>query len=374
MTRTSSTPRGDEPTAAPSRPLAGEPPTDRALKRERVGAILDAAGASSLILTSAGALSWYLDGARVTVNAAADPVLAVVATRTADTVVVGRNEVDRLVDEELPADLTQHVLDWTSSVAAAAHAIAGTAALTEADVPEQLRAARASLLPRELDRYRALARDAAAALTDAMLTATPDQPERALAARIGAGLIERGAEPLVILVAGHERTGHRHPLPTGGPLGPRAMAVVCARRHGMIANVTRWVRFGPQDPVVADATARLLDVEADVFDATRPGVRVADALTVLQQAYPSHGFDADEWRSHHQGGPAGYVGRDPRASPEVPDVFTEHQAVTWNPSAPRVKLEDTVLITAEGIDVLSVDQRWPSSVHRGRIRFHDLER
>ncbi len=39
---------------------------------------------------------------------------------------------------------------------------------------------------------------------------------------------------------------------------------------------------------------------------------------------------------------------------------SEHHAFAWNPSAPGVKVEDTVLTTSAGIEVLTVDPRWPT--------------
>ena len=58
-------------------------------------------------------------------------------------------------------------------------------------------------------------------------------------------LVERGADAVVLLVAGQGRLPHhRHPLPTVEPLGRLAMVVVCARRQGLIASLTRFVSFG----------------------------------------------------------------------------------------------------------------------------------
>jgi Xaa-Pro aminopeptidase len=336
-------------------------------------ALLERAGVDALVLDSPGALSWYLDGARVTVSAAGDPIAAAVVTRDADTVVVGANEVDRLVAEELPADVSTHVVDWWTPPAAAAREAAGASALLESQVALELRAARAALLPGELARYRSLCGDAARVLTDALSTAEPGESERSLAARIGAGAIAQGAEPVVVLVAGATRLAHRHPLPTAALLGRRSMAVLCARRNGLIANVTRWVRFGAARAEDVDATDRLLEVEADVLDASRPGAGVADVLDVVRSSYGRHGFAADEWRRHHQGGPCGYVGRDPRAVDGVPDVLRAGQAVAWNPTAPGVKVEDTVLVTDAGIDVLTTDARWPTVTRRGRLRPDEWE-
>lgn len=344
----------------------GPSPTDRAVKRERVQAILTARGVDGLVLTSHGAIAWYLDGIRSHVGLAGDPVLAVLVANGVDTVVVYANERARLEVEELPSDVLVHAVAWHEPLSTAWATVPGL--LREVDVAAELRAARASLLPAELARFRQLSADAACVLTDVLGAVAPQQSERAVLARVAGQLVERGIDPLVLLAAGRARRGYRHPLPTDAPLGNRAMVVVCGRRHGLITNVTRWVRFGAESHGEAGATAGILEVEARYFAATRPGALVSDALAAGSAAYATNGFDADEWRNHHQGGPAGYNGRDPRATLGLPDRVAAGGAFTWNPSALGAKVEDTVLVTDVGLEVLTVDPRWPTVRVHGRDR------
>ena len=56
--------------------LAPGSPADRAIKRRRVLDILDASGRDSLLLTTNTALTWYLDGSRVHISLAGDPIAA----------------------------------------------------------------------------------------------------------------------------------------------------------------------------------------------------------------------------------------------------------------------------------------------------------
>ncbi|WP_156999143.1 M24 family metallopeptidase [Agromyces terreus] len=309
------------------------------------------------MLRSHTAVSWYLDGARTHVSLAGDPVAAVVVRRDGDELRVFANEADRLLAEEL---VSRERLDVVRVPWHEALVEPDAARLEETEVAAELRAARASLLPGELSRYRGLCREVAEVLTDAATAAAPTATERGLAARLAGALAERGIDPLVTLVAGRSRLGHRHPLPTEAPIGDRAMLVVCGRRHGLIANATRWVRFGPADEGEADAMRRILDVEAEVLAATRPGAPLGAVFEAGVAAYARHGFDAEEWRRHHQGGAAGYAGRDPRAVPGIADVVHEGQAFAWNPSAPGAKVEDTVLVGAGRPEVLTVDARWPT--------------
>lgn len=344
-------------------------PADRTIKRQRLLDILDASGRDSLLLTSNTALTWYLDGSRVHISLAGDPIAAMLVDRDGDHLVTFNNEAARIAAEELPDGVALHTVPWYGQLHAAAALLApGGTPLSESNVTAELRTARQKLLPGESARYAGLCADVAAAMTDVLSEATPESTEFGVASALAARIVARGAEPLVLLCSGAGRSEFRHPLPTHSPIGRRAMAVVCARRHGLVANVTRWVRFDAGTPSELDAETRIAAVEADIFDATVPGARLNGIFGEIQEAYLRHGFGADQWRLHHQGGPAGYAGRDPRTTDATDDEVVLHQTFTWNPSGPGVKIEDTVQLTDSGITVLTVDPRWPTAPVNGLLR------
>ncbi len=346
---------------------------DREVKRRRVLDILDAAGRDSLLLTTHTALTWYLDGSRVHISLAGDPIAAVLVDRTGDHLVTFNNEAGRIAAEELPAGVSLHTVPWYGNLHEAAAAVGTSAAagrqpLAEAEVAAELRAARQQLLPGESARYARLSSELAAIMTDVLSAARPDTTEFGLVSKLAERVVAAGAEPLVLLCNGGSRSDFRHPLATHSPLGRRAMAVVCARRDGLVANITRWVRFDAGTAEERDAEARIAAVEADIFDATVPGARLDRIFTEIEAAYVRHGFGADQWEQHHQGGPAGYAGRDPRVTSSVTDTVVLNQTFTWNPSGPRVKIEDTVQLTESGLQVLTVDPRWPAATVNGLQR------
>jgi hypothetical protein len=348
---------------------------DRAIKRRRVLDILDAAGRDSLLLTSNTALTWYLDGSRVHISLAGDPIAAMLVDRGGDHLVTFNNEAGRIAAEELPAQVNLHTVPWHGNLHQAAAAVGSNTRppLAEADVATELRAARQQLLPAESARYSLLSAELAAIMTDVLSAARPDTTEFGLVSALAARVVAAGAEPLVLLCNGSSRSAFRHPLATHSPLGRRAMAVVCARRDGLVANITRWVRFDAGTPEERDAEARIAAVEADIFDATVPGARLDRIFAEIQAAYVRHGFGADQWEQHHQGGPAGYAGRDPRVTQAATDVVVLDQAFTWNPSGPGVKIEDTVQLTDSGLRILTVDPRWPVTTVNGLHRPETLQ-
>lgn len=332
-----------------ARPAPDE--ADRRRKHERVIALLEARGAHSVILRSAAAISWYLDGSRVHVSLAADPIVAVVVSLDDAWLVATSNEADRLRTEELPA-IRIVTVPWHTPIGSVLPA--GHGVLDESDVAEGVRAVRASLLPAEIARFRSLGRETTTSLEALVERVDESWTERAVAAEAASGLVAAGIDPLVLLVAGSERLAHRHPLPTDGQLGARAMVVVCGRRDGLIINVTRWFDAGgaPAEPFASDMR-RIRAVERAYLDATVPHASLGDILRIGSAAYAEQGFAPDEWTKHHQGGAAGYAGRDPRATPDATDEVQLWQAFAWNPTAPGVKVEETVLVTPSGLEVLT---------------------
>lgn len=345
-------------------------PEEAAAKAQRVRALLDEHGLDSVVLRSPGGCAWWSGGGRTHVVATPEVGVAdLVLTRDGDgvatTVVTWANEAPRLQAEEL-AGLEQYgevrwqVLPWTQpreTVLPTGPRVGRDVPLPECvDVAAELVRLRASLVPAEVERLRELGRDAAEAVTSACGTLAPTGTEWSAAAAAGAALLERGIDPVVLLVAGAERLAvHRHPLPTAERLGEVAMVVVCGRRHGLVVSLTRLL--GRPEGDVLD---RLLHVDATVNLATRPGRRVGQVFQELQAAYVQHGFAPDEWTRHHQGGPAGYAPRDLVADPDTPDLVAPWQCFAWNPTGPGVKSEDTVLATDAGPEVVTVDPAWPA--------------
>lgn len=335
------------------------------LKLERVRRLLGRHGSRALVLTSRESLAWLLCGARVTVPTNGDPVVSVVVSADDVTLHVFTNERDRMLAEELVGLPFSSVVEhpWFQPLPGIGEGLEG--ALAESAVSAELRALRAPLLPSEVTRYRSLGAEVAAAVTRIARSARSEDTERTIAAELAREVVAMGAEPVVTLVAGQSRLELRHPLPTSAPLGTRSMLVLGARRGGLIVNLTRWIG---EERGSGELAARLFEVEADAFEATRPGRPLSDVLADVVRSYATQGFNSAEWLRHHQGGPTGYAGRDPRATPAAQDVVQGGQAFAWNPSAPRGKVEDTVVITGGRPDVLTCDPEWPTVSVRGVAR------
>ena len=123
--------------------------------------------------------------------------------------------------------------------------------------------------------------------------------------------------------------------------------------------MTRFVSFAPLTAEQKKKQQAVANVDATVNFSTKPGRTLGDMFQVIQKAYADVGYP-DQWKLHHQGGSAGYNGREAFAEPDSPIVIRENQAFAWNPSITGVKSEDTILATADGIEFLTgVSKDWP---------------
>jgi len=166
-------------------------------------------------------------------------------------------------------------------------------------------------------------------------------------------------QAIVNLIAVDERIfNFRHPLPTDKKLDRYVMLVLCGRRWGLVCSLTRMVYFGKLPDDIRHKAEAVARVDATMIAATRPGRTLGQVFTSAQEAYAAAGY-ADEWRLHHQGGPAGYEPREYIATPGCKDKVVAGQVYAWNPSITGYKSEDSVLINESGFEVLTAIPGWP---------------
>ncbi|MEE6274112.1 M24 family metallopeptidase [Georgenia sp. MJ206] len=186
--------------------------------------------------------------------------------------------------------------------------------------------------------------------------------ERVLAAETVEALVRDGLEPLVVLVgSGTDLDRFKHPLPRDVPIGGRFMVSVGARGAGVVTSVTRYGTFDGLTAREADEYRRLQEVEAVLLRSSTPGARLGAALDAGKAAYRTHGFPAETWREHHQGGIAGFAPREVIAGGTDDPVLQEDMVVAWNPSASGWKVEDVALVSASGAHPLGQPgEGWPA--------------
>ena len=227
------------------------------------------------------------------------------------------------------------------------------------DVSAELARQRSLLSAEEIERFRELSRLCAEAMAGAIRSVRPGQTEYQIAGLLAQEADSRGAQAIVNLIATDERIfSFRHPLPTEKRLDRYAMLVLCGRRWGLVCSITRLVHFGPLPDELRRKSEAAAQVDAAFIAATRPGRTLGEIFEIAQGAYAKTGF-ADEWRLHHQGGPAGFEPREYVATPGSTDVVSVGQVYAWNPSITGAKSEDTILVGQDGNEILTTILDWP---------------
>jgi hypothetical protein len=60
--------------------------------------------------------------------------------------------------------------------------------------------------------------------------------------------------------------------------------------------------------------------------------------------------------------------RDFPAHEKTPQLIGLNNAIAWNPSAEGLKVEDTLITTDKGLEVITFDSDWPTQETAGRAR------
>jgi Xaa-Pro aminopeptidase len=370
----------DDPMMTPAAPT--NPETDRAgelrSKLATMRSLLESNGLAALRLRGHDWFAWATGGASNSVLWTSELGIAeLLITETGAFALADAIDAPRLEQEELPDGFEVIELPWAEPDRRdrfVADQIDGGAVASDAPVgsermlPEALHVARLRLCPGELDRYHLLGREAAEAMTETLVSATPGATEWEIAAAGADALLRRGIHPALVLVGGSGRLAlFRHPTPTTDPLGDRAMVVFCGRRHGLYANLTRFVYFRPPTLEERRLLSVVAEVEAVAWNASCPGTALGEVYDAIAAAYSRLGFPGAELE-HHQGGVTGYRSREVLATPSSSWTIQLGSAVAWNPSLAGSKVEDTAVVTADGLETLTLDRSWPVVTVDGRRR------
>ncbi len=227
-------------------------------------------------------------------------------------------------------------------------------------VDQAIARARYKLTAGEIVRFRLLGLEAGEAIGKMARSLAPGLSEREVARRAVDSLTAIGAASVVTLVGADERLRlFRHPLPTDLCWDKTVMIVVCARRGGLVASLSRIVCDGAVPEDLRNRTRATAQVHASLLDATKPGATGADLYAVAARAYRAAGFPGEE-HLHHQGGAAGYRTRDWVAHPACTELVQDSQAFAWNPSITGSKVEETCIAFEDGIEIITTTQGWPA--------------
>ena len=169
------------------------------------------------------------------------------------------NEARRLAEEDFAGlPITALTTPWhAADFSAKIRSLGGDGRIAADTAPEGgalLHEHRASLADSEVERYRWLGRNTAE--VTAIVLAVPPAGRQRNAQWPGAlpsGLLERGIEPSVLLMAVDDRVlRYKHAVAQNATLEHFGMLNLCSRRWGLCISITRFVHFGPMPQRLAE--------------------------------------------------------------------------------------------------------------------------
>jgi Xaa-Pro dipeptidase len=341
-----------------------------AVKVKRLRAFLKKRGYQAALMGTAANFSWLSCGGKNKVLLNTDYGCSVLLVTDGRLVCVANTmDARRLAEQELAGlGFEMVALKWYGEpVAAHALKLAGGGRLL-ADMPlagadysfQHFYALHYPLTDQEILRYRAAGRDA-----EDVMRRVADQTKPGMSGSDVETLLisEFAAKKMnvacLIVGSDEEIWNYRHPLPSPKKIERQLMLVLAVERHGLNVPITRMISFGGDLPAeTAKRFQAVCNIEARTIAACRPGVRFAEILTKQKGWYAGEGF-AEETENHFMGGITGYIANDSSLCLDDSAVVQERQAFNWFITITGVNVEDTMIITDSGPELLTCTGRWP---------------
>jgi Xaa-Pro aminopeptidase len=349
------------------------------IKTQRIVEMLEREKLDAVLLSAQHNFAWLTCGSSNAVDLSRENGAAsLLVTRQGKRFILASViEIQRMLEEEVSeAEFGAVEFSWHRELAGKDAIIknartlleSGSTIATDIEIDHQTRsieskisACRYELTADEIDRYKLLGKDAGTAVRSVIDKIKPGETEIEIAAKFRSELASRNIISAVTLVAADERIAKfRHPVPTENRWKKTLMMVTCAKRHGLIASLSRIINVGEVSEAMQRKTEAAAFVNAKLTAATKPGVKGSELYELAAVAYAEKGF-ADEINLHHQGGATGYRSREWAAHPTSIETVQDTQAFAWNPSITGTKIEETIIIDTDGFQTITASPDFPET-------------
>ena len=329
---------------------------------------------TAVVIKKQSNFSWITSGGRGFIGLASENSCAsIVVTKEQVFLVANNIESPRIMTEELPTGFAESItIDWPEdSTLDTLLSEKFSPYTTDIELESWFKSTRLILNPSEQERYLSIGKRTASILEESCMQIETRMTEFEVAGIVSSALWKQGIEPITLLVAADRRSQYvRHYVPTSATIHQGVIVSICARSKGLIVSATRIVAF---DNTFAANYDALLNVEQAMWEATTPNSTLLSVLERTKTAYAENGL-AEEWKNHHQGGLTGYMAREIRVDAFTTECVKPQQAYAWNPSAAGIKCEDTILLAADSLEIVTpVSSIWPS-VQKGNMVRPDILR
>ncbi len=331
--------------------------------------MLHRSGLEAVLINSQHNFSWITGGASNGIDLGRDAGAAsiLVCSNGRRYLLTNNIEMQRMVEEQVSISdfepIEYHWRDEKSSTAfvlyKAKQLVAGEIA-GDTTIESKIAECRYSLTEPERARFRELGRDAGKAMTRTIENVSPGLSEIEIAEVLRHEFAKDEIASIVTLVAADERIAkYRHPIPTVNRWDKELLLVICAKRHGLVASLSRVLTVGRPGDDLRQKTDAAAFVHASLLNATKCGALGQELYAVAQVAYEQCGY-GNEIDLHHQGGAAGYRTRDWVAHPACRESVQPYQAFAWNPSITGTKVEETCIVDDDGVEIITAVPGQPS--------------
>ena len=212
----------------------------------------------------------------------------------------------------------------------------------------------------EIREYRWLGQRCAEAVESVCRKLQPGMTERGIEALLTEALLHHSISPVSILVTTDSRIGHYgvSPAAEDRKLETTALVRVCGRRWGLHVALSRITCLGPVPDELRKAATAAARVNAGFWARTVPGAGEGSIVEGAYSDYAGVGLP-DEWRRFGQGGAIGYQSLDWAILRGSGRTIRAEQAFAWSPAVQGVRVEDTILLTAETMEIVTRTPDWP---------------
>jgi antitoxin VapB len=343
---------------------AAESSQEAAEKLSRTLALLKREQLGGLLIESAADFSWITAGSE-----AAVPVFVRADGRR--FLLTTASEGVRLLDGDLKGmgyELSE--IRWESakadreaalmSLSAGQPFAADSGSLGGRMLGEAVAALRAPLTDTEIRKYRWLGPKCAQAIESVCRRVEPGMTEKGIEVLVSCELLRHTIRPESVCVATDERINRESAGRSSedAKLEKALRIRVCAQRWGLHVSLTRMVHFGPVPEEMEKAAEAAAAVNAGLWARTLPDAKAASILQDARADYAKAGY-AGDWARGDQGGAIGYLAPDWVATPESSRSISSGQAFAWCPTVHGVRIEDTMLLDGDNLQILTRTADWP---------------
>ena len=329
---------------------------------ERLRLLLATRDFDAVILTKPANIAAFLCGAQVSLGFRQEPPGRIAICVTGENFVLlgNQTEVSRVAEDELSwlDGLIARPFRWNEwNLKASVRAYLGSEGINRVcddlgEFGESVGAALEEmyypLSEQEIKSIRELAKDTASIVESVAKNVDPGATEVQVAGQLTGQLVSRSIWPEFIMIAGDERISRfRHCVPKDIPIRRLCLLSATVHRRGLYVSLTRLVSLGAvtREWRYLQEACNRIDARAIVL--SKPGASAGEIFRAIMQSYADEGYP-DEWVVHHQGGPAGFYGRDYKATEHESRCLLERQPIVWNPIVCGAKSEDTILTSGTG--------------------------